>query len=453
VAQSQPGSETTGRSARPPARCAYRASVLHFLDDPSTVEDAHEYHEDGLLIVEQGRVVELGPYAALAPRYADVPMVDYRGKLIVPGFIDTHVHYPQTEMIAAYGEELLAWLETYTYPTERAFADGAYARSVAALFLRELLRNGTTTALVFATVHKGSVDALFDEALALDMRIISGKVLMDRHAPDYLRDTAESGYRESKQLIEKWHGRGRLRYAVTPRFACTSTPEQLRVAEQLLREHDGCYLQTHVAENKAEVAWALALFAHDVPAHTSYLGVYDHFGLMTERAVFAHGVHLSDDDFSLLAQRRSAVSFCPTSNLFLGSGLFRLEFARAQNVKVGLGTDVGAGTTFSLLKTLGEAYKVVKLQGGKLSSLRAFYLATLGSARALELDDVVGSFLPQREADFVVLDPHATPLLAFRDSKVRTLEERLFVTMMLGDDRSVLATYVAGVCVHERDRA
>jgi guanine deaminase len=430
---------------------AYRASVLHFRDDPSASSHAHEYHEDALLVVERGRVLELGPHAALEAKYAGIEVVDYSGQLIVPGFIDTHVHYAQTEMIASYGEELLSWLDTYTFPAERAFADKAHARSVAALFLRELLRNGTTSALVFATVHKHSVDALFEEASKLDMRIITGKVLMDRHAPEYLCDTPETAYRESKQLIEAWHNQGRARYAVTPRFAVTSTPAQLRAAERILAECPDCYMQTHVAENTREVAWVTELFSDQVPQGTSYLGVYDHFGLLRERAVLAHGIHLDDADFAMLAARKAALSFCPTSNLFLGSGLFRLDFARQQGVKLGIGTDVGGGTSFSLLRTLGEAYKVVKLQGGKLAALQAFYLATLGSARALDLDDRIGSFLPRREADFVVLDPRATPLLAFRDSKATTLEERLFVTMMLGDDRSVRATYVAGARVHDRD--
>lgn len=430
---------------------AFRASLLHFLEDPAASDEAYEYHEDGLLLVDSGHVVELGPYEALRARYPEVQLTDYRGQLIVPGFVDTHVHYPQTELIASYGEELLAWLDSYIFPGELAFADKVHAQRVARVFLRELLRNGTTTALVFATVHSVSVEALFEEAEQLGMRIVTGKVLMDRNAPEGLRDTAESAYTESKQLIETWHGRGRLGYAVTPRFAITSTPAQLRAARRLLDEHPECYLHTHVAENEREVAWVAEVFAQEVPPGTSYLGVYQHFGLLTERSVFAHGVHLSEADFRALATHASAISFCPTSNLFLGSGLFRLDAAQRHGVKVGIGTDVGAGTSFSLLQTLGEAYKVVKLQGGTLSATRAFYLATLGSARALDLDDKIGSLAPGREADFVVLDLAATPLLAFRQARSQTLEEKLFVTMMLGDDRSVRATYVAGALAHERD--
>jgi guanine deaminase len=436
-------------------RSAFRASILHFLRDPAElpharVQEAYSFFEDGLLVVEDGLVVDVGEYAVHATGLGDTPVTDYRGRLIVPGFIDTHVHYPQTGIIGSYGEELLSWLSTYTYPTEAAFGDPAHASAVADVFLAELLRNGTTSALVFATVHSASVDALFERALKLNLRLISGKVLMDRNAPGYLCDTPERAYSESKALIEKWHGKGRLGYAVTPRFAATSTPAQLHAAARLLKEHPECWMHTHVAENKSECAWVRELFANDTPPGTSYLGVYDHYGLMGERSVFAHGVQLDDADFELVGRRRSALSFCPTSNLFLGSGLFRFKRARELDVKLGLGTDVGGGTSFSLLHTLNEAYKVIKLQGDKLSSLEAFHLATLGSAEALAIDDKVGSFREGNEADFVVLDPNATPLLRFRMGRAKELEERLFVFMTLADDRAIEATYVAGACVHQR---
>jgi guanine deaminase len=436
------------------SRRAFRASILHFLRDPSELphgrsSESYAYFEDGLLVVDNGAITDVGSYEEHAPKLGDAPLIDYRGRLIMPGFVDTHVHYPQTGMIGSYGEELLTWLSTYTYPTERAFADLDHARQVAQVFLGELLRNGTTSALVFATVHPASVQALFEGALALNMRLISGKVLMDRNAPDYLCDTPERAYGESKALIEQWHGRGRLGYAVTPRFAATSSPEQLRAAKRLLHEHPECWLHTHVAENKAECAWIAELYANECP-DSSYLGVYDQFGLLTERAVFAHGVQLSDRDFELLAKRRSAISFCPSSNLFLGSGLFRFKRARELDVRLGLGTDIGAGTSFSQLRTLNEAYKVLKLQGDKLSALEAFHLATLGSAEALSIDDKVGSFREGNEADFVVLDLEATPLLRFRMQRARDLEERLFVLMTLGDDRAIEATYLAGERAHAR---
>jgi guanine deaminase len=454
--------QTTGEGAAPtdggeggervaPAKRAFRASLLTFSADPAEGgEAATKFIADGLMVVEGGKITAVGPYAELQATVGNAPVVDYTGRIIVPGFIDTHVHFPQTEMIGAFGEELLKWLETYTFPTEKQFQDKEYARSVARVFLKELLRNGTTTALVFASVHKESAAALFEEADKLGMRLIIGKVLMDRNAPEYLRDTPETAYADSKALIDTWHKKGRNLYAITPRFAPTSSPAQLEAAKRLVAECPDCYMHTHVSENKGEIAWVKELFDGVVPAGTSYLGVYDHFGLMTPRAVFAHAVHFEDADFQLLAQRQSAIAFCPTSNLFLGSGLFKLADARRFKAKVGLGTDIGAGTSFSMLQTLNEAYKVVKLQGGKLSAVEGLYLATLGSARALSLEDRIGSLRAGGEADFAVLDPAATPLLKFRTQKVKDWQELLFVLMTLGDDRSVAATYVAGRLAHTR---
>jgi len=436
-----------------PAKRAFRGSILSFKGDPASEgESAAQFIQDGLMIVEKGKITQVGTYAELQGSLGGAPVVDYSGQIMVPGFIDTHIHFPQTEMIGAYGEELLKWLETYTFPTERQYKDKEYARSVAKVFLKELLRNGTTTALVFATVHKESSEALFEEAEKLGMRIIIGKVLMDRNAPEWLQDTPQTAYTDSKALIDQWHKKGRLHYAITPRFAPTSTPAQLEQARKLVQECPDCYVHTHVSENKGEVAWVNELFTGVVPAGTSYLGVYDHFGLMTSRAVFAHAVHFDDADFSLLAQKKSAIAFCPTSNLFLGSGLFKLAEARKHKAKVGMGTDIGAGTSFSMLQTLNEAYKVVKLQGGKLSSIEGYYMATLGSARALSLEDKIGSLKAGGEADFVVLDPAPTPLLKFRMAKAKEWQEKLFVLMTLGDDRAVRATYVAGRLAHQRGK-
>jgi len=435
-------------SAPPPSLHAIRGEFVHFLADPAAHgARAVEHFADGLLIVRDGHVAELGPAPAMRAKLpADTPVTDYRGKLILPGFVDTHVHYAQTDMIASYGEQLLAWLEKYTFPTERRFADPAHAATVAAFFCDELLKNGTTTALAFATVHPGSVDALFEAAHARQMRLVAGKVLMDRNCPDFLRDSAETGHAESRALIERWHGRGRLLYAVTPRFAPTSTPAQMRLAGQLFTEHPGVYLQSHVAENRGEVEWVATLY----PEARSYLDVYDRFGQLGERAIYAHCIWLDDDDRRRMADTGTAMSFCPTSNLFLGSGLFDLERARALGVRVGLGTDVGAGTSFSMLQTLNEAYKVLQLNGQRLSAESAFYLATLGGAQSLYLDARIGNFAPGKEADFVVLDPQATPLLARRIANTTTLAERLFVLMMLGDDRTVAATHVLGAPAHRR---
>ncbi|HRG72148.1 MAG TPA: guanine deaminase [Thauera aminoaromatica] len=425
-----------------PRLSAVRGEIVHFLADPAADPRALEHFADGVLIVRDGHVAECGPAAALLPKLpAGTPLADHRGKLILPGFVDTHVHYPQTDIIASHGEQLLEWLEKYTFPAERRFADRAHAAEVAGFFCDELLRNGTTTAAAFATVHAASVDALFEAARARRMRMITGKVLMDRNCPDFLRDTAETGYAESKALIERWHNRDRLLYAITPRFAPTSTPAQMTLAGRLFNELPGVFLQSHLAENRAEVAWVAQLY----PQARSYLDVYARAGQLGTRAVFAHCIWLDDADRRHMAETGAAMSFCPTSNLFLGSGLFDLRRARTLGVRVGLGTDVGGGTSFSMLQTMNEAYKVLQLGGQSLSAASGFYLATLGGAHSLYLDDRIGNLAPGKEADFVVLDPRATPLLERRSAACATLEERLFVLMMLGDDRAVAATHLMGV--------
>jgi guanine deaminase len=416
--------------------------IVHFIANPADLGVAAcEHWPDGLLLVDDGYVLRCGPRAELEPGLpSDVRRLDCRGKLILPGFVDTHTHYAQTDIIASHGERLEQWLERYAWPAERHFADPAHAESVAGFFCKQLLRNGTTTAMVFATVHPASVDAIFGAARARQMRLIAGKVLMDRNCPENLRDTAEGGETESRALIEKWHGRDRLAYAITPRFAPSSSPEQMRRAGRLLAEIPGLYLQTHLAEQRAESAWAMRLY----PEARSYLDIYEGFGQLGARSVLAHAIWIDDEDRRRMADRGAAISFCPSSNLFLGSGLFDLERARAFGLRVGLGTDVGAGTDFSMLRTLNEAYKVLRLQGQALTPEQGFYLATLGGARALDLDAHIGNFAPGREADFVVLDPCATPLLERRMSRATTLTERLFALMMLGDDRCVAASFVMG---------
>ncbi|GFM83656.1 guanine deaminase [Pseudomonas cichorii] len=429
---------------------AYRASIVHSIADPAQVgvEASYEYFPDGLMLVEDGRITAVGNAADLLGSLgSDVELIEYQDALITPGFIDTHIHLPQTGMIGSYGEQLLDWLDTYTFPCESQFADPVHAAEVADIFLKELLRNGTTTALVFGSVHKESVDALFSAAQKLDLRLIAGKVMMDRNAPDYLVDTPESSYADSKALIERWHGQGRLSYAVTPRFAPTSTPEQLTLAGKLLSEYPGLYMQTHISENLQEIEWVKALF----PERKNYLDVYDHFKLLGERSVFAHGVHLCDEQCARLAETGSAIAFCPTSNLFLGSGLFNLPRAEKHGINVGLGTDVGGGTSFSILQTLNEAYKVMQMQGARLSPFKSLYLATLGGARALRLDDRIGSLKRGNEADFVVLDYNATPLLSYRLKQAKDIAEILFVLMTLGDDRTVQQTWSAGQLVHQRE--
>jgi len=427
---------------------AFRGEILDFVGDPATLgETAWRHFADGVLVVRGGKVAAVGPAAAMLAAIPDGAVVtDYRGKLILPGFVDTHVHYAQTDMIASHGAQLLEWLEKYTFPAEARFADPEHARDVAAFFVAELLRNGTTTAMVFATTHKVSVDAIFEAARARSMRVIAGKVLTDRHVPQAVRDTAESGYDDSRALIQQWHGRERLAYAVTPRFAPTSTERQLDLCGRLLEEHPDVFLQSHVAENLGEVAWVAELY----PWSRSYLDVYDHFGLLRERAVYAHCIHLDAMDRKRMADTGTAMSFCATSNLFLGSGLFNLQAAHECGARVGLGTDVGAGTTLSMLRTMEESYKVCQLAGQSLSPMQAFYLATLGGAAALYLEDRIGNFDIGKEADFVVLDPKATPHLARRMERTTTLAERLFAFMIMGDDRAVHATHVLGALAHAR---
>lgn len=428
---------------------AIRSSLLHFINDPAKVEhlpDAYQYFEDGLLVIEDGHIKAIKAFSENdTTQYQEI--VDHRRKLIVPGFIDTHIHYPQTQMIAAYGEQLLEWLETYTFPTEKQFEDKAHAKAISQFFINELLKNGTTSALVFGTVHPQSVEALFEEALDKNMRIIAGKVMMDRNAPDYLLDTPETGYQESKNLINKWHNQGRLQYAITPRFAPTSTPEQLAAAGKLKAEYPDVYVHTHLSENKNEIEWVKSLF----PDREGYFDVYEHYGLAGKRSIFAHAVHLTDIEWSAFQRTDSVISFCPTSNLFLGSGLFDLEKAEQKDVRVGLGTDVGAGTSFSQLESLNEAYKIMQLQGKKLSAFKGLYLATLGGAKSLSLDDKIGNFEAGKEADFVVLNWAATDLQKLRYQHSKSLEDKLFALMMLGDERNVEATYIAGELAYSTD--
>lgn len=428
-----------------PRLAGHRAELLAVRADPAAAgADAIVHHVDGLMVVEDGIVVAFGDHAAVAPRFPGLDVTTHRG-LIVPGFVDAHVHYPQVERIAAHGAQLLDWLDRHIFPAELAFAERAHADGVAAFFLDELLRHGTTSALVFATVHAASVDALFDAALARGMRIISGKTLMDRDAPDGLRDTVATGRADSEALIARWRGRGRLGYAVTPRFALTSTPEQLESAGAMLAAHPDVLLHTHLSENPGEIAAVAATF----PDARDYLDVYERAGLSGRRSVFAHCVHLDDGQMARLGRAGAAIAFCPTSNMFLGSGLFDLARADRHDVRVGIGTDIGAGTSLSLPATLGAAYKVCQLRGSSLDPFRALWLATGSGAAALGIGDRVGGLAPGQEADFVLLDPAATPLLARRTAGA-SLHDRLFALQILGDDRIVAGTWVAGVRRHAR---
>jgi len=430
---------------------AYRGSIFHFVNIPESAFDqkSYQFFEDGLLIVEEGKISSVGNIKDFDKDYLKgINIVDYSGHLIMPGFIDSHIHYPQSEMIASYGEKLMEWLNNYVFPTERKFSSYEYSKKTSDFFLNELLRNGTTTAMVFSTVHETSVDALFESSEQRNMRMITGKVLMDRNAPDYLTDTPEKSYTESKRLINKWHNRSRLSYALTPRFAPTSTEAQLEVVSDLMKEFNDVYLQTHLSENKNEVKFVKELY----PWSRDYTNVYEKFDLLGEKSVFAHAIHLSDVEFKTLSDSRSVVSWCPTSNFFLGSGSFKLGKAQKYGIRVSIGTDVGGGSSFNMLQTLKSAYKTVALQDLKLSALKSVFRATLGNAKALSLDDKIGNFEIGKEADFVVVDMESTPLLKYRMAFTETLEDKLFCLCILGDDRTIKATYVYGDLLHERDK-
>lgn len=441
--------------AQPTPSGAIRGPTLTFKGDPfkDGIDATMVYESDAIVAFGDGVITHFGPADQVKSQLpAGLEVRNYGpDALISAGFLDSHVHFPQTPMIAAFGEQLLDWLNKYTFPTERKYADKAFAASVAKTFLAEQLKNGTTTSCIYCTVFPQSVDALFEEAERLGMRIAAGKVLMNRNAPDWLLDTTQSGYDDSKALIGKWHNRGRLMYCITPRFAPTSTPDQLQSAGDLWDEFPDCHMQTHVSENVDEVAWVRSLF----PDRAGYLDVYDHHKLCRPRAVFGHGIHLTDDELTTMHRTGSAISHCPTSNFFLGSGYLDIYRAMRKDrpVRVGLGTDLGAGTSFSILLTLNEAYKAAQLNRQKLTGAHGFYMATRGTANAMYIDDKVGSIAPGMEADIVVLDMKSTPIIDYRMQFVEDIHEALFVQMTLGDDRAVQATYVAGKLRHEKQLA
>ncbi len=412
---------------------AYRAGVLRFDDDGHAVFD-----EDGLLVVgDDGLIAAAGSHAELAPRYPDVATEHLPGRILAPGFVDMHIHYPQTDVIGSPAEGLLPWLENYTFPQEARFADADYAHGVANFFLDELLRNGVTSALVFASSHKASVDALFAESARRNLRMISGKCLMDRHAPDGVRDETAQSLADTEALILQWHGHGRLGYAITPRFAPSCSPAQLRGAGELAAKYPDTWIQSHVAENRDEIRWARALF----PESRSYLSTYDDFGLMRERAVYAHCIHFDDADRALMKSSGAAAAVCPTSNLFLGSGMFDFDAAARSGFRLGLASDVGGGTSFSPFRTMLAAYTVGRegqaTPGLSLAPELLWWQHTAGAAQALGLRGRIGNLVPGCEADFIVLNPQATPLLARRTAQSGSLAELLFALIVLGDDRVI----------------
>ena len=428
-----------------------RAELISFTRDPgdgnTPQSGSVEHYGDGLLWLKDRHIHAVGHFSELAPSLPEgCEVLDYRDKLIMPGFIDTHVHYVQLDIMASYGRQLLDWLNDYTFPEECRFTSHAHAEALSNVFLDEMLRAGTTTAQVFGSSHPGSVDAFFTACEKRHLRMLVGKVLMDHNAPDGLLDGG-SGITDTERLIENWHGKGRLGYSVTPRFAPTSTKAQLDAAGALLRNDPTLWLQTHLSENRGELDWVAELF----PGSRDYLAVYEEAGLVGPRSTFAHGIHIDNDMRKRLADRGANIAFCPSSNLFLGSGLFDRQAAHETGMAFTLASDIGAGTDLSGFATLKAAYQVGQLSGQPLTAWQGFYGLTMGNAKALSLDSHIGQLAPALEADFVVIDPNATPLLSRRIGHCKTLGERLFALMILADDRAIYETWVAGECQHQRD--
>ncbi len=422
---------------------AIRGRLLSFVRAPRGAGDAesYRYSDDGMVVVEGGRIARVGPAAELAATLpAGTPVAHHADGLIMPGFIDPHIHFPQTQVIASYGAQLLEWLEKYTFVEEQKFADRTHAARNAEFFLDELARNGTTTALAYCTAHPGSADALFTAAHRRNAGMIAGNAVMNRNGPPGLLEPAATAIPDSRDLIRRWHGTGRQRYALTPRFAITSTDEQLAELGALLAEFPTILMQTHLDENLNEIATIKRLFPND----PSYTAVYARFGLLGPRSLMGHCIHMTDDEVALMRDTQSVAVFCPTSNLFIGSGLFDYARLADAGVRIALATDVGGGTSYSMLRTAAEAYKVMQLQGQNLPALAAFDLITRGNAAALGLDGEIGAIAPGAYADLVVLDARATPAMAHRMEVSRDLEDELFVLMTMGDDRAVRQTYIAG---------
>jgi guanine deaminase len=429
---------------RPMTEMILRGRCLSFIREPQGLSDvaSFDYVEDGGLLIRDGLIAARGDFASIRAAAPEAEVIDHRPHLIMPGFIDTHIHFPQMQVVGSYAGSLLEWLNTYTFIEEQRFADAAHAARIAVKFFDELIRHGTTTAVAYCSVHKVSADMYFAESLRRNMLMLGGKVMMDRNAPDGLLDTPQSGYDDTCAVIADWHGKGRNHVVISPRFAITSTPEQMEMAEALARKFPNLHIQTHLSENHAEVQYSCELY----PAARDYTDIYAHYGLLGPKSLFGHCIHLSEREADAMSESGSVAVFCPTSNLFLGSGLFGLKRLgqRENSVRVAVATDIGGGTSYSMLRTLDEGYKVLQLQGERMTPLESFYRMTLGNALALGLEGRIGTLEPGSDADLVVLDASATPAMALKMEVVTSLAEELFLMQTMGDDRAIAETYVAG---------
>jgi len=402
--------------------------------------EAVQHIRHGAVLLDGGKIITVGEADTLKAAHPEATITDHGSSLIMAGFIDSHAHFPQTAIIASWGKRLIDWLNTYTFPEESRFSDASYAAQVANTYLDLNLSNGITTACAYCTIHPESVDAYFEASQKRGLRMLGGKVMMDRNAPDNLRDTAQSGYDDSKALLQKWNGQDRLSYTITPRFAPTSTPAQLEATGALWAEHPDCLMQTHLSEQHEELAWVKELF----PEHKDYLAVYEHFGLLGPGAVMGHSIYLSDREWDAIRDAGASIAHCPTSNAFIGSGLFHATRSHAAGIRTGLATDVGGGSSFSMLRTMASAYEIGQLKGDALHPAQLLYMATVGSAEALHIGDKIGNLAAGKEADIIVINLASTPVIAQRTARADTLWESIFPTIMLGDDRAIDAVYIAG---------
>jgi len=434
-------------------RFVLRGQTLSFTDDPFAcgVEDAVDHREDGAVLVEDGRILAVGPAEDILKQSRGSPVINHGDALIMAGFIDAHTHYPQLDIIGSHSQGLIDWLDKHTFPCESRFDDREAAENSAEFFLDQCFLNGVTTASVYCTVHAQSVDSFFEAASQRNVCMAAGKVCMDRNSPAPLTDTAQSGYNESKALIERWHGHGRNQYVITPRFALTSSPEQLEALGALWSEHPTALMQTHLSETKDEIARVLEQY----PSHEGYYQVYESFGLTGEGAIFGHCIHLSDNERRAIAECGAAIAHCPTSNAFMGSGVFDLNATRhaAPDILISLASDVGAGVSFSMFATMRAAYEAARIHGASLHPAEAFWMATVGGAKAMRLDDRLGNLAPGMDADLVILDLKSNPLIARRVDRAEDIFDVLFAQIIMADERAVKATYVAGKIAHERAQA